>query len=65
MNIGKAVAIFEQIESDKYTDIEKGEAIYRVMNMPTHNSITKKQILKTLKYMWNLCYELPKEVENE
>ncbi len=36
MNAGKAMAIFMQIDSDKFTDEEKAEAIYVVMKMPTH-----------------------------
>lgn len=37
MKLGKACAIFYDIESDKYTDLEKGEAIQKVLDMPTHN----------------------------
>ena len=40
MNIGKACAIFEQIESERYTDEEKLLAIREVIEMPTHNGIT-------------------------
>ena len=41
MNIGKARAIFDQIDSDKYTEDEKAVAIYIVMAMETKNSVTK------------------------
>ena len=46
MNIGKACGIFKQIESDKYTDIEKTIAIDSVLNMETHNGVTKDEILR-------------------
>lgn len=58
MNIGTACAIFEQLDSDKYTDEEKALAIYKVMNMPTHNSITKADMLKAIKWLLDKCYEI-------
>lgn len=58
MKIGKAVAIFMQIESAKYTEDEKALAIYHVLEMPTHNSITKDSILKATKYLWDKLYEV-------
>lgn len=36
MKIGTACAIFLQINSEKYTDEEKGTAILEVLKMPTH-----------------------------
>lgn len=41
MKIGTACAIFLQINSEKYTDEEKGTAILEVLKMPTHNGIFK------------------------
>lgn len=41
MKIGTACAIFLQINSEKYTDEEKGTAILEVLKMPTHNGISK------------------------
>ena len=40
MNNGKARAIFDNIENASESIEEKGEAIYIVMNMETHNSHT-------------------------
>lgn len=53
MNIGKACAIFEQIESDKYTEQDKLQAIKEVITMPTHNGITKVEILKAFRWLFN------------
>jgi hypothetical protein len=64
MNIGKACAIFQQIDSDKYTDEEKGTAIYDVLKMPTHNGITKDQMLKVINYLLGLAFELPEHPQN-
>ena len=48
MNIGKAFAVFQQIESKKYTKDEKYEAIHDVIN-----SITKKQVLNVVSWLFN------------
>ena len=61
MNIGKAVRVFKNIESDEYTDEQKALAIYQVMNMPTHNSITKDQILNAMNWLWHQWYEITEE----
>lgn len=47
MNIGKAQAVFEQIRSDKYSETEKLQAIWAVLDMPTHNGITKDKRYNT------------------
>ena len=57
MNVGKACAVFEQIESERYTDEEKLLAIREVIEMPTHNGITKGTILNAFKWLWNYAIE--------
>lgn len=59
MNIGKACAIFEQIESAAYTDEEKGAAIHEVLKMSTHNSITKDRMLSVIGYLLPLAFVVP------
>ena len=51
MNIGKACAIFKQLESEAYSDEVKMQAIIDVAEMPTHNSITKGDMLKALRWV--------------
>ena len=41
----------------EFTDEEKAEAIYLVMNMATHNFITKADFLNVIKWLWNRFYE--------
>ena len=53
MNIGKACAVFEQIDSERYTDDEKLTAIEMVLDMPTHNGITKDTILDAFRWLYN------------
>ena len=56
MNIGTACAIFQNLDSDKFTDEEKALAIYEVMNMPTHNGVSKYSMLEAIKWLWNKAY---------
>ena len=57
MNQGKAMAIFRDINSPVFSDTEKGNAIYVVMNMETHNSLTKIQMLDVIRYLWGFVFE--------
>lgn len=50
MGIGKDCAIFMNINSDKYTDEEKVSAICSVVEMPTHNGVTKDAMLEVIRY---------------
>lgn len=61
MNIVKAMSIFDDISNEKYTTTEKAEAIYRVLKMPTHNSISKDSMLKVIEWLWDGMYELGEE----
>ena len=67
MKIGTACAIFLQINSEKYTDEEKGTAILKVLKMPTHNGITKDAMLEVIEYLLNLAFDVPEgsEVAND
>lgn len=57
MNIGKACAIFDQINSDKYTEQEKLNAIKQVIEMPTHNGVTKYNILNAFRWFFDWAVE--------
>ncbi len=63
MKINTACKIFLQVNSDKYTDEEKGTAIYEVLKMPTHNGITKDAMLKVIEYLLNLAFDIPEGSE--
>ena len=65
MNIGKAMAIFHNINSDKYSDILKAMAIYRVMHMETHNAVTKASMLEVIRWLWNRQFELVEGAEDD
>lgn len=55
MKISKAYTIFCDIENPKISDEEKGAAIWKVVNMETHNSITKAEMLKVIRYLTGLA----------
>lgn len=57
MKIRKAMEIFEDINSDEYSDVEKALAIYRVMYIETHNSVTKASMLEVIKWLWDRHFE--------
>ena len=57
MKIGNARAVFENINSDEYSEIEKAMAIYRVMHMKTHNAVTKASMLEVIKWLWDRHFE--------
>ena len=57
MNTGKATAIFNDIMRPGLTDIERGEAIKTVLNMETHNSVTKAAMLQVIRFLWSMVYE--------
>lgn len=56
MTFGEAYAIFKQIDSDKYSDEEKGAAIFIVLNMETHNGVTKADLIAVVKYLFRMCF---------
>ena len=56
MNIGKATAIFNDINRPGTTDIERGEAIKAMVEMETHNGVTKEAMIQVIKYLWNMVF---------
>ena len=51
MDSGEAMRIFSNINSPQYSTMEKGEAIARVCEFPTHNSITKAEMLNIIRWL--------------
>lgn len=59
--LGRARAIFDNIDNATETVEEKGLAIRMVLDMETHNSVTKASLLKVLDWLWNQHFELRKD----
>lgn len=51
MELGKAIAIIKDIYRDDFTDAEKIEAIARVLDMETDNSIFKRDYKAATKWL--------------
>ena len=64
MTKGRALAIFENIENASVSIEEKGLAIYIVMNMATHKSVTKGGMLKVIRWLWDRAFEIKQGVED-
>lgn len=64
MKIIRACKIFENIDSNEYTTEEKAKAIYLVTEMFTHNSITKASMMKVIKWLFNLLFEVSEVTDN-
>ena len=58
MTIGHAYKIFFDIDNDQYTVEEKAIAIYKIMNMETHNSVRKDAFVSACKWLWNQHFEM-------
>ena len=65
MSTGKAIAIVKNIQNYECTDTEKAHAIYVVMNMPTHMSITKDELINAIKWLWHYSWEYEEMVSEE
>jgi len=63
MDIGTAMKIFNNLFDDAYTIEEKGLAIRKVIDMETHNSISKSKMLVAMNWMWEQIFELKQEGE--
>lgn len=59
MTMREAYEIFRDIENQEITDEEKGLAIWKVARMETHNGVTKADMVKAIRYLLGLCFELP------
>lgn len=62
MTNGQAIAILQQINSDKYTIEEKGFAIYLVLSMETTNGVTKQELKNALMWLWHQHFEMKEPV---
>lgn len=67
MLLGKAFAIVKNIESAKYTEKEKVEALRRAMDAVTINGITKEDLRRVIKYLlrYIIVRDLKKETREE
>ena len=61
----KALTIFCDINSDRWTDDEKAIAIHMIANEAENlNSTTRKMMIEVIKYLWNQLYYLTEDDKN-
>lgn len=58
MNFGQAYKILDNIDSEEYTENEKAMSIRVILDMETHNGVTKPVLFKAMNWLWNEHYEL-------
>ena len=63
MNRGKAIAIFKDIFRADLSDEERGTAIKIVLQMETKNSITKKDMVEVMRYLWHMVFTETEDYE--
>ena len=63
MTLGDAYIIFQNIESPDISDEEKGLAIWKIASMPTQNGVKKDDMVKVIRYLLDLCFEVPDYVK--
>ena len=59
MSIGRDVAVFMNIESPDYSDEEKAYSIWKVVEMPTHNGISKRCFLEVIWWLLRQAFDVP------
>lgn len=66
MTLRYALEIFNNIDrpdENKLDKVLKGLAIHRVLNMPTHNSVTKDAMLKVIDWLWHQAFGFDEKKE--
>ena len=61
MTMGDAYIIFSDIDDPGIEDEVKGMAIWKIINLETHNGVTKDMMLKVIRYLMGLAFDLPEE----
>lgn len=61
MNTGTAWAIFQNIDNPEISTEEKAAAIFKIINMETHNSVTKASMLKVIRWLLELSFDIQEE----
>lgn len=61
MTLGDAYAIFANIDTVELADEVKGLAVWRIARMETHNGVTKDMMVKVIRWLVGLCFEVTEE----
>lgn len=61
MTLGDAYAIFANIDTVELADEVKGLAVWKIARMGTHNGVTKDMMLKVIRWLLGLCFDVTEE----
>lgn len=57
MTMGDAFIIFQNINTDSATDVEKALAIKKIVDLETHMGVTKKMMLEVIRWLLGQSFE--------
>lgn len=57
---GRVGLVLNDINSPFFTDEEKGEALRCVLDLATHNGISKQKLIEWCDWLWNKIFEVEK-----
>lgn len=60
MGIGEAYVICKNIKDCQKPDDDKGLAIYIMMNMESHNGMSKYELIEVIRYLHGMCFDVGK-----
>ena len=63
MTMGDAYVIFSNIDTAEFDDEVKGLAVWKIARMETHNSVTKDMMVKVIRWLLGLCFEVTEEAK--
>lgn len=61
MTLGDAFVIFQHINADSFTDLEKALAVKKIAEMETHMGVTKTMMLEVIRWLLDKSFEFTEE----
>ena len=65
MTIGEMRRIINSLDDEGISLEQKGHAIHRMLDMETHNGITKDTMLHIIAFLWDLSFEWQLPIKEE
>lgn len=57
MQLSTAIMVVKNLENKKFSDDDRIDAIIQVVDMSSHHSVTKEELLKAMRYLIDVFYE--------
>ena len=62
-DLGKQMACFKSFTDEKWTEQDKLQAICAITRFATINAVTKEELLRALKWLFEMCCDVEEEEE--